>query len=74
MVTLVTNIARRLDDRQKVWVGAVGFVFGVACIGILGFVPLESDVVKFLVAVVGVLAIVAGTLLLGSSDAGDRVV
>lgn len=62
------NAFQSLSKGQRVQYGSVALVIGVALIGILGFATVPSQALRVLIGIVGVLVMVAGTLLVGTSD------
>lgn len=63
-----------LPEQTKVVAGAVGILAGVGLIATMTFAGIESAVAQILLGVVGVIAAVVGTLLLGTSEDRDQIV
>jgi hypothetical protein len=74
MFDRLVAIDRGLSERQKVIYGAAGMAVGVALIAILAFAGITSFTVQMVVALLGVLTMVAGTLMLGTSEPGEQTV
>ena len=61
---------RGIPKQQRVRLGAVALAIGVALIGVLGFAPVPSEALQVIIGILGVLVMVAGVLLLGTSEGG----
>ena len=57
-----------LSKGQRERWGAVALLVGIALIMALGFVTVPSQLLRILVGVLGVIVMVVGTLLVGTSD------
>lgn len=57
-----------LSRGQRVRLGSIALVIGVALIGMLGFAPVPSEALQFVIGVLGVAVMVAGVLLVGTSS------
>lgn len=57
-----------LSGSRRVYLGSIAMVVGVALIGALGFAPVPSAALQVLVGVLGVAVMVAGVLLVGTSE------
>ncbi|MFC6938370.1 hypothetical protein ACFQE8_00140 [Salinirubellus sp. GCM10025818] len=62
------NAFKSLSRDQRVRFGSVALVVGIVLIGILGFATVPSEVLRIVIGIVGVIVIVVGTLLLGTSE------
>jgi hypothetical protein len=59
---------RSLSPDQRVRFGTVALLVGIVLIGVLGFAAIPSTAVQVVVGIVGVAVMVAGVLLLGTSE------
>ena len=59
---------RSFSKGQRERFGAVALLVGIALIMALGFVTVPSELLQILIGVFGVLVMVVGTLLVGTSD------
>ena len=59
---------RSLSRGQRVRIGAVALVVGIALVGILGFASVPSVAIQVLMGTLGVLVMVVGVLLVGTSE------
>lgn len=59
--------AQELEPEQRTRLGTGGMVIGVALIGILGFAPVDSDILQVLIGIIGVSILVVGVILVGTS-------
>ena len=57
-----------LSSGQRVRLGSIALVIGVALIGMLGFAPVPSEALQIVIGVLGVVVMVAGVLLVGTSS------
>ncbi|MEF8840196.1 MAG: hypothetical protein V5A62_01030 [Haloarculaceae archaeon] len=57
-----------LSGSRRVYLGSIAMVVGIALIGALGFVPVPSAALQVFVGVLGVAVMVAGVLLVGTSE------
>jgi hypothetical protein len=62
------NAFKSLSGDQRVQYGSVALVIGIVLIGILGFATVPSQVLQIVIGIVGVIVMVVGTLLLGTSE------
>jgi hypothetical protein len=62
------NALQSLTRSQRVRLGGIALVIGIALIGVLGFAPIPSVALQIVIGTIGVLVMVAGTLLLGTSE------
>lgn len=74
MFDRLVAIDRKLSEQQKVTVGAAGMFLGVALIGVLAFAGITSLPMQVAVAFLGVMTMVTGTLLVGTSEQGEQTV
>lgn len=74
MFDSLVAIDRRLTEPQKLTAGAVGMLVGVALIGALTFAGITSLPMQVAIAFLGVMTMVTGTLLLGTSEQGKQTV
>jgi general stress protein CsbA len=74
MFDRLVEIDRKLSERQKITFGAAGMGVGLVLIVVLGFAGITSFTVQMVVALLGVLTMVAGTLMLGTSEQGEQTV
>jgi glucose uptake protein GlcU len=61
------SAAKELDPEQRTRLGTGGMVIGIALIGVLGFAPVDSDLLQVLIGIIGVIIMVVGVLLVGTS-------
>ena len=59
---------RSLSKGQRVRLGVVAMVIGVALIGVLGFAPVPSGALQIVIGALAVIVMVAGVLLVGTSE------
>mgnify|MGYP000200475802 CR=1 FL=1 len=74
MFDRLVAIDRKLSEQQKVTFGAAGMVLGVALIGVLAFAGISSLPMQVAIAFVGVMTMVTGTLMVGTSEQGEQTV
>ncbi|WP_255195411.1 hypothetical protein [Halorarius litoreus] len=65
---------RKLTEQQKITAGVAGILLGVALIGALAFAGISSLPMQVAVAFLGVMTMVTGTLMLGTSEQGEQTV
>jgi glucose uptake protein GlcU len=61
------SAAQELEPEQRTRLGTGAMVIGVALIGVLGFAPIASTILQVLLGIIGVLILVVGVLLIGTS-------
>ncbi|WP_435195124.1 hypothetical protein [Natronomonas sp. EA1] len=71
MLETLAKMNRELTQQQKVQAGVAGIVIGSLLIAMLAFASLESSTLQFILALMGVVMMVAGTLSLGTSGVRD---
>ena len=59
---------RSLSSDQRVRFGTIALLVGIVLIGVLGFASIPSAALQVVVGIVGVAVMVAGVLLLGTSE------
>jgi len=59
---------RGLSKDRRERLGAVALVVGIALVGVVGFGPVPSTALQVLVGTLGVLVMVLGVLLVGTSE------
>jgi glucose uptake protein GlcU len=59
---------RSLSADQRVRFGTVAMLVGIVLIGVLGFASLPSVALQVVLGVIGVVVMVAGVLLVGTSE------
>jgi len=59
---------RSLSGDQRVRFGTVAMLIGIVLIGVLGFASLPSVALQVVLGVIGVVVMVAGVLLVGTSE------
>lgn len=74
MFDRLAEIDSELTEQQKITGGAAGMVVGVALIGVLAFAGITSLPMQVAIAFLGVMTMVTGTLLLGTSEEGEQTV
>lgn len=62
------NGLQSLSRGQRVRLGSVAMVVGIALIGALGLISIPSAALRVVIGTVGVLVMVAGVLLVGTSE------
>jgi glucose uptake protein GlcU len=62
------DTAKKLGPKQRTRLGTGGMMIGVALIGVLGFVPVESAALQVILGTIGVAFLVVGVLLIGTSE------
>lgn len=71
MYETLARMNRELTQQQKVQAGVAGIAIGAVLIGMLAFAGLESASLQFILALMGVIMMVGGTLSLGTSGVRD---
>lgn len=74
MFDRLVAIDRKLSEQQKVTIGVAGMLIGVGLIGVLGFAGITSLPMQIAIAFLGVMTMVTGTLMLGTSEQGEQTV
>ncbi len=59
---------RSLSADQRVRFGTIAMLVGIVLIGVLGFASLPSVALQVVIGVLGVVVMVAGVLLVGTSE------
>lgn len=74
MFDRLVAIDRKLSEQQKLTIGAAGMLLGVGLIGVLAFAGITSLPMQVAVAFLGVMTMVTGTILVGTSEQGEQTV
>jgi hypothetical protein len=61
------SAVKEMDPQQRSRLGTLGMIVGVVLLGVLGLVPFGSLVLQVVLGIVGVVVLVAGVLLVGTS-------
>lgn len=68
MMSQAANAFQSLSKDQRERWGTVALIVGIALIMALGFATVPSQILRIAIGVVGVLVMVVGTLLVGTSE------
>ena len=74
MLDRLSRLNASLDEDSKVRMGVVFLVLGTIVIGAIAFGAFPSFIVEVVLAAIGVVLMVAGSLTLGTSDSTGRAV